>query len=339
MGIVGEAGDIIEKASKLDINKGHQEVNGASNSSANHLPQQESSPTKSSVKDTSQLEASLSSTDTLTEELSATSDLEPNSNHVNKNESSSAQSNGAISSSCEDEQNGIEEPQEQQSDSVVESEKAKKKKAKKEKKEQLAALQNCEGKKMSKKQLKRLRGESISLEIASVEESANSQLTNGDYASSRKDKKNKKKQRDHKESVHEVIVENGEQENEGENEEEEEEERRKPDILAQVRLDDKTMKGIPKNINIDPEETQEDEESEKKDRHFNWHKAIKAALKAEEDRSLSMKKLRKKVLAEFMTYGDDGKFKHENEIWALFDKKLHTYPKVKIQKDRVTLTK
>ena len=52
----------------------------------------------------------------------------------------------------------------------------------------------------------------------------------------RKDKKNKKKQREHKESVHEVICE--------ENGTEESEEARKPDILAQIRLDDKTMKGI-----------------------------------------------------------------------------------------------
>ena len=181
---------------------------------------------------------------------------------------------------------------------------------------------------MSKKQLKRLREESISVELGAVAEEVPAlNGLNGD--ATKKDKKNKKKQREHKESVHEVINENGE--------EVENEMNGKQDFLAQIRLDEKLMKGIPKNENIEGDE--DNDEEEKRDRHFNWHKAIKTALKAEDDLSLPMKKLRKKVLAEFMTYGGDGKFKNENEIWALFDKKLHSYPKVKILKDKVTFIK
>ncbi|XP_063715549.1 cell growth-regulating nucleolar protein-like isoform X2 [Symsagittifera roscoffensis] len=298
--VVGEAWEIIEKASKLDIND--------KTTPASDKPETETKDSK-----------------VQTESDSKSGENAPTENEVNEN----MDENGNESGDSESEETGkIMEKKREKTFDGVESEKAKKKRLKQEKKEQLAILQNADGKKMSKKQLKRLREESISVELGAVAEEVPAlNGLNGD--ATKKDKKNKKKQREHKESVHEVINENGE--------EVENEMNGKQDFLAQIRLDEKLMKGIPKNENIEGDE--DNDEEEKRDRHFNWHKAIKTALKAEDDLSLPMKKLRKKVLAEFMTYGGDGKFKNENEIWALFDKKLHSYPKVKILKDKVTFIK
>jgi len=81
------------------------------------------------------------------------------------------------------------------------------------------------------------------------------------------------------------------------------------------------------------------EDENKNPGKFHWHKAIKTALRESEDHSLSMKKLRKKVLSAYQEHGMDHRASTIEECRSLFDKKLHTYPKVKISKDNVTLVK
>lgn len=72
---------------------------------------------------------------------------------------------------------------------------------------------------------------------------------------------------------------------------------------------------------------------------FHWHKAIKLALKQNQDQELPLKKLRKKVLSAYQEHGVDHRATNDNECMSLFDKKLKSYPKVKIIKDVVKLIK
>ena len=194
---------------------------------------------------------------------------------------------------------------------------------------------------MSKKQLKRLREESISMDLAVPEEAGTAPHVNGvngllENGCKKETKKNKKKQREQTEGSRQQVI---EEKFEGEEKGGSEDEQTKRDLLSEIQLDQKAMKGVPRNENMDDVDEDDLENEARRERGFNWHKAIKSALKAEDDLSLPVKKLRKKVLSEFMNHGGDCKIKNENEIWALFDKKLHSYPKAKIAKDRVTLVK
>merc|ERR1712150_22912 len=82
-------------------------------------------------------------------------------------------------------------------------------------------------------------------------------------------------------------------------------------------------------------EEQEEEEEVAPQGKFHWHKAIKTVLKQSEDNEISIKKLRKKVLAAYQEHGLDHRASTMDESQALFEKKLKTYPKVKIAKDIV----
>ena len=144
-----------------------------------------------------------------------------------------------------------------------------------------------------KKQLKRLREESISLDLANTTAST-------EEVSQKGEKKNKKDRQRQEDDLEEEPAEN----------------------LNGVIQDVEDLNVESDVVSSGP---------------FNWHKAIKCALKAEDDKCLSVKKLRKKVIAEFMSTGGASKIKAENEIYALFEKKLHSYQKVKILKDKVTL--
>ncbi|XP_026202688.1 cell growth-regulating nucleolar protein [Anabas testudineus] len=72
---------------------------------------------------------------------------------------------------------------------------------------------------------------------------------------------------------------------------------------------------------------------------FNWKGNIKAILRDSADQELSVKKLRKKVLAAYYSFTGDGNFKTEEEVLALFNKKINNNPKFRILKDRVRLVK
>ena len=179
-----------------------------------------------------------------------------------------------------------------------------------------------------------MREDSISADLAAA--SANDDANGANTELSKKDKKHKKKDRHGAKdcptefwAASDAIKENVE-----------EEEISAGKILEKAQSDDKVMKGVPKNVNIVDANDDDNASVGQSGNRFNWHKAIKSALKAEDDLSLPVKKLRKKVLAEFASSGGDvSKFKTEHEVWALFDKKLHSYPKAKISKDRVTLLK
>ncbi|XP_074530673.1 cell growth-regulating nucleolar protein isoform X2 [Halichoeres trimaculatus] len=72
---------------------------------------------------------------------------------------------------------------------------------------------------------------------------------------------------------------------------------------------------------------------------FNWKGNIKAVLNASPDQELSMKKLRKKVLAAYYSFTGEQNFRTEEEVLALFNKKVNKNPKFRILKDRVRLVK
>ncbi|KAL3865334.1 hypothetical protein ACJMK2_006933 [Sinanodonta woodiana] len=68
---------------------------------------------------------------------------------------------------------------------------------------------------------------------------------------------------------------------------------------------------------------------------FNWEDVITEVLKSKGE-EISIKKLKKKVLAEYLFRG--GSNKSEEKLWAKFDKKLTKNPKFKVLKDRVKLS-
>ncbi|XP_058488189.1 cell growth-regulating nucleolar protein isoform X1 [Solea solea] len=72
---------------------------------------------------------------------------------------------------------------------------------------------------------------------------------------------------------------------------------------------------------------------------FNWKGNIKAVLRDSPDQELSVKKLRKKILAAYYTFTGEGNFKKEEEVFALFNKKINNNPKFRVLKDKVKLVK
>ncbi|TNN35494.1 Cell growth-regulating nucleolar protein [Liparis tanakae] len=72
---------------------------------------------------------------------------------------------------------------------------------------------------------------------------------------------------------------------------------------------------------------------------FNWKGNIKAVLKESADQELQVKKLRKKVVAAYYSFTGDGNFKKEEEVLALFNKKISSNPTFRVLKDRVRLVK
>ncbi|XP_026162986.1 cell growth-regulating nucleolar protein [Mastacembelus armatus] len=72
---------------------------------------------------------------------------------------------------------------------------------------------------------------------------------------------------------------------------------------------------------------------------FNWKGNIKAVLRDSPDQELSVKKLRKKVLAAYYSFTGEGNFKTEEEVLALFNKKIGSNPTFRVLKDRVRLVK
>ncbi|XP_047127301.1 cell growth-regulating nucleolar protein isoform X1 [Hydra vulgaris] len=100
---------------------------------------------------------------------------------------------------------------------------------------------------------------------------------------------------------------------------------------------DETAKIIPQQTETLSDENTE--KLEKKTGKFHWHKAIKQVLKESNNNELSIKKLRKKVLCAYLEHGCDHKATTIEECRSMFDKKLKTYPKVKIAKENVKLIK
>ncbi|KAK2862436.1 hypothetical protein Q5P01_001969 [Channa striata] len=72
---------------------------------------------------------------------------------------------------------------------------------------------------------------------------------------------------------------------------------------------------------------------------FNWKWHIKTVLRESPDQELSVKKLRRKVLAAYYSFTGNGNFKTEAEVQALFNKKIQNNPKFTVLKERVRLVK
>ncbi|CDQ61979.1 unnamed protein product [Oncorhynchus mykiss] len=72
---------------------------------------------------------------------------------------------------------------------------------------------------------------------------------------------------------------------------------------------------------------------------FNWKGTIKAVLKQSPEEGLAVKKLRKKVLSAYYSFSGEGNFKSEEELLALFNKKIKGNPKFRELKDKVRLVK
>lgn len=88
----------------------------------------------------------------------------------------------------------------------------------------------------------------------------------------------------------------------------------------------------------DQQEDQEDQDQSGSKGKFNWKGTIKAVLRQGPDEGLSVKKLRKKVLAAYYSFSGDGNFRSEEELFSTFNKKL-SGPKFKVLKDKVRLVK
>ncbi|XP_013815397.1 cell growth-regulating nucleolar protein [Apteryx mantelli] len=71
---------------------------------------------------------------------------------------------------------------------------------------------------------------------------------------------------------------------------------------------------------------------------FNWKGIIKAVLKQAPDNEISIKKLRKKVIAQYYAVAGEH-HKSEEDILVIFNKKVSNNPKFRVLKDKVKLLK
>ncbi|XP_014898050.1 cell growth-regulating nucleolar protein [Poecilia latipinna] len=107
--------------------------------------------------------------------------------------------------------------------------------------------------------------------------------------------------------------------------------------------EDQTENGVEedsKKTKIDEAaESEETEDQAMSQGKFNWKGNIKAVLRESPDQELSVKRLRKKVLAAYYSFAGDINFKTEDELLAVFNKKITKNPKFRVLKDRVKLLK
>ncbi|XP_035007681.1 cell growth-regulating nucleolar protein [Hippoglossus stenolepis] len=90
---------------------------------------------------------------------------------------------------------------------------------------------------------------------------------------------------------------------------------------------------------VETAESEDTEDQKAPKGKFNWKGNIKAVLKDSDDQELPVKKLRKKILAAYYSFTADGNFKTEEEVLALFNKKISKNPTFRVLKDRVKLVK
>ncbi|NXY22147.1 LYAR protein, partial [Atrichornis clamosus] len=97
----------------------------------------------------------------------------------------------------------------------------------------------------------------------------------------------------------------------------------------------KTKKMRTENFSEDVETENMDDNKESK---FNWKGTIKAVLKQAPDNEISIKKLRKKVIAQYYAVAGEH-HKTEEDILVTFNKKVNNNPKFRVLKDKVKLVK
>ncbi|KAM8915974.1 cell growth-regulating nucleolar protein [Spinachia spinachia] len=103
--------------------------------------------------------------------------------------------------------------------------------------------------------------------------------------------------------------------------------------------DNETSSKKSKTIDKEAADTSETEDQKVPRGKFNWKGNIKAVLRESTDQELPVKKLKKKILAAYYSFSGDGNFRKEEEVLALFNKKINNNPKFRVLKDRVRLVK
>ncbi|XP_030048457.1 cell growth-regulating nucleolar protein [Microcaecilia unicolor] len=95
----------------------------------------------------------------------------------------------------------------------------------------------------------------------------------------------------------------------------------------------------PKKLNSEPDVPADDteESASRLKGKFNWKGTIKAVLKQAPDNEISIKKLRKKVLAQYYSVAGDSLYKSEDDLMATFNKKVRNNPKFRVLKEKVKL--
>ncbi|NXX90972.1 LYAR protein, partial [Centropus bengalensis] len=87
-----------------------------------------------------------------------------------------------------------------------------------------------------------------------------------------------------------------------------------------------------------PEDMETENTNENEESKFNWKGTIKAVLKQAPDNEISIKKLRKKVIAQYYAVAGEH-YRSEEDLLAIFNKKVNNNPKFKVLKDKVKLLK
>ncbi|NWW46500.1 LYAR protein, partial [Pedionomus torquatus] len=109
--------------------------------------------------------------------------------------------------------------------------------------------------------------------------------------------------------------------------------------LLEPHMPTKRMKAEDVPEDMETENTDGNEENVGTEKgKFNWKGTIKAVLKQAPDNEISIKKLRKKVIAQYYAVAGEH-HKSEEDILVIFNKKVNNNPKFKVLKDKVKLLK
>ncbi|KAK7109532.1 cell growth-regulating nucleolar protein-like [Littorina saxatilis] len=181
----------------------------------------------------------------------------------------------------------------------------------------------------------------------STETLAADQEEEGKKKLSKKERKEERRKKTHKaekkdkqkddEGVTEVNGENSKKKGKRrKRDEEEEEENGEEEVSRPTKKKKKEENGVEEDgslANDSGMDTLDDSiAAEEKTGKFNWGLTITAVLESKGE--MSVKKLRKKVLAEYASYGGS---RGEEKVMATFNKKLSKLPNVKVLKDKVKL--
>ncbi|XP_039607415.1 cell growth-regulating nucleolar protein [Polypterus senegalus] len=91
-----------------------------------------------------------------------------------------------------------------------------------------------------------------------------------------------------------------------------------------------------KQLKTEPEDVEFENENKGK---FNWKGTIKAVLRSAPEDGIPLKKLKKKVLAQYYAVTGEHNHKTEEELNSLFNKKIKSNPKFRLLKEKVILVK
>ncbi|XP_071412902.1 cell growth-regulating nucleolar protein [Pithys albifrons albifrons] len=151
--------------------------------------------------------------------------------------------------------------------------------------------------------------------------------------------KKSKKSKKGKESVENEFEANGSGHQSETEEETNGKKRKHKHVEEEPHIKTKRMKTENLSEDMETENTSDNEESVGTNQgKFNWKGTIKAVLKQAPDNEISIKKLRKKVIAQYYAVAGE-QHKSEEEILVIFNKKVNSNPKFKVLKEKVKLVK